>query len=36
MLICGDVGGTKALIALAEVQGGAVTFRLRRRYRSAD
>ncbi len=36
MLICGDVGGTKALIALAEVQGGAVNFRLRRRYRSAD
>lgn len=36
MLICGDVGGTKALIALAEVQGGAVSFRLRRRYRSAD
>ncbi len=36
MLICGDVGGTKALIALAEVQGGAVHLRLRRRYRSAD
>jgi len=36
MLICGDVGGTKALIALAEVQGGTVSFRLRRHYRSAD
>jgi len=36
MLICGDIGGTKALIALADVQAGAVHLRLRRRYRCAD
>jgi glucokinase len=36
MLICGDIGGTKALIAMAEIKAGVVQLRLRRRYRCTD
>ena len=36
MLICGDIGGTKVLLALAEQNGGQLRWRLERRYRSAD
>lgn len=34
--LCGDVGGTKALLALAEVAAGAPRFVFRRRYECAD
>ena len=36
MLICGDIGGTKVLLALAEQQGKALRWRLQRRYMSKD
>ena len=36
MLICGDIGGTKVLLALAEFKDGAMHFRLRRRYLTKD
>ena len=36
MLICGDIGGTKVLLGLAEQQGGAWRWRLQRRYLCAD
>jgi len=32
MLICGDIGGTKVLLALAEQQGSSLRWRLQRRY----
>ncbi|MDB5805636.1 MAG: glucokinase [Betaproteobacteria bacterium] len=32
MLICGDIGGTKVLLALAEQQGSGLRWRLQRRY----
>ncbi len=35
-LICGDIGGTKAWLALAEVSGQRVSFAFRRRYECAD
>ncbi len=34
--LCGDVGGTKALLALAAVEAGAPRFVFRRRYECAD
>lgn len=36
MILCGDVGGTKALLALAEDDGGRIAFRFRRRHVCAD
>lgn len=36
MLICGDIGGTKVLLALAEFKDGAIHFRLQRRYMTKD
>ncbi|MDO8931992.1 MAG: glucokinase [Rhodocyclaceae bacterium] len=36
MLICGDIGGTKALLGIAEVAGGRPYFTCVRRYACAD
>jgi glucokinase len=36
MLICGDIGGTKVLLALAEQNGEQLRWRLERRYLSRD
>jgi glucokinase len=36
MLICGDIGGTKVLLALAEQNGDSLRWRLERRYMSRD
>lgn len=36
MILCGDIGGTKTLLALAEVVDGVPAFRFRHRYACAD
>lgn len=35
MIVCGDIGGTKALLGIAEIVEGAPQFRFRRRYECA-
>lgn len=36
MIVCGDIGGTKALLAIADIVGGTPRFVLQRRYECAE